>query len=248
MNNNNIELDIEYPRIFPKNNVISGVTKRNADLFPPYGISFSNADIYSDAEVEKSIETLSEYLSINRESNIFNHQVHSDKIRKVTKGDKLADCDGMYTDEKGIILNAKIADCAAVLMYDTHKQCILALHSGWRGTKQKISIKGINILENEYSSNPKDILVYISPAAGGDVYEVGEEFAEFFPNSVKQKDSGKFLFDNKHEIFLQLISTGILESNIEISPICTITNIGFHSFRRDKDVSGRMTAFIGMKK
>jgi polyphenol oxidase len=248
MKNSSYIIELETPNIFPKDRIAAGVTKRNLLSFPPYGLSFSNAEINSDDEVEHNIEAFSDFLHIDRESNIFNHQIHSDIIRKVEKGDKLQDCDGMYTDEKGVILNAKIADCAAVLMYDSSKQCALALHSGWRGTKQKISIKGINILENEYSSNPKDILVYISPAAGGDVYEVGEEFVELFPHSVKPEKNGKYLYDNKHEIFLQLISTGILEKNIEISPICTIKNHEFHSFRRDKNISGRMTAFIGIKK
>ena len=34
--------------------------------------------------------------------------------------------------------------------------------------------------------------------------------------------------------------------HIEKSDICTIENSDYHSFRRDKEFSGRMAAFIGM--
>ncbi len=89
--------------------------------------------------------------------------------------------------------------------------------------------------------------IYISPAAGGNVYEIGEEVAKFFPRSIKPTTNGKYLFDNKHEIYLQLTDAGANSDNIEISQECTISNPNLHSYRRDKEKSGRMSAFISMK-
>ena len=40
---------------------------------------------------------------------------------------------------------------------------------------------------------------------------------------------------------------GVLEANIEVSAECTMSSYELHSFRRDKEKSGRMSAFIMMK-
>ena len=56
----------------------------------------------------------------------------------------------------------------------------------------------------------------------------------------------KYLFDNSLQILLQLLDCGIIRDNIQISDICTITNKNYHSYRRDKERSGRMAGFIGM--
>ncbi|MGB9911954.1 MAG: polyphenol oxidase family protein, partial [Candidatus Kapaibacteriota bacterium] len=95
---------------------------------------------------------------------------------------------------------------------------------------------------------PRNLLVYISPLASGKRYEVGEDVAKLFPLSTIPTPNGKYFFDNRKEIIYQLKETGVEEKNIEYSPLCTISNTNLHSYRRDKEKSGRMAAFIGLKK
>lgn len=241
---------LEYivPEIFDKEKIISGVTQKNMSLFPKFGLSVSKADILTDDDLFLHQRVFAKLLGVGNDEMKYQMQIHSDIIREVTKESELLDGDGLFTSEKGIVLNVKIADCAAVLIYDPSNEVVMALHSGWRGTSQNISGKGISILKQKYNSNPEDLKVFISPAAGGDSYEIGEDVAIFFPNSVRRISDSKYLFDNKNEISIQLINAGVKQENIEISQICTIKDTLYHSFRRDKKISGRMSAFIGMLK
>jgi purine-nucleoside/S-methyl-5'-thioadenosine phosphorylase / adenosine deaminase len=234
-------------KLFKHCDLIFGVTQKNQDIFPPFGFSISNADIYNDEEIATQRRYFADYLGVEFDKMKFQKQVHGNRIRIIDENSEQEDSDGMMTNIKGIVLNVTIADCGGILIYDPKNEAIAALHSGWRGTQQNIANKGIKMMQNEYGSRPNDLLVYLSPCASGEKYEVGWDVAKYFPDSIKQISSEKYLFDNKHEIFNQLLAVGVAEDNIEISDICTISDTNYHSYRRDKEKSGRMSAFIGMK-
>ncbi len=240
---------LEYiePKIFNKSKILAGVTTKNKQIFPKQGLSLSQADILKESDLLLHQRTFAKLLNIPYEAMKYQMQIHSNIIFEVSKDSPVSESDGMFTSEKGLVLNIKIADCAAILIYDEANEVIMGLHSGWRGTSHNIAAKGIELLINQYKSDPAELLIYISPAAGGDVYEIGEEVARLFPRSTKPKTNGKYWFDNKQEIFLQLIDAGADESKIEIAKECTIKNHNLHSYRRDKELSGRMSAFISMK-
>jgi polyphenol oxidase len=242
-----MQIDILIEDNFPKDKLLSGVTKRNLNNFPPFGFSISNAKLYNDEQVIEFRKILARELNTDYENMAFQKQYHTKVVEEVRAGQRLYYSDGIVTNQKNVILNISIADCAAVHVYDPTNQCIGAAHSGWRGTQQNITKVMLDKINELYGSNPADLLVYISPSAGGELYEVGEEVATYFPNSSKPIGNGKYLFDNKKEIKSQLLSAGVLSENITVSAICTIANQDYHSFRRDKDLSGRMSSFIGLK-
>lgn len=239
------KIEILKPTIFPSN-IIAGITKKNLQNFPTYGFSIFPGKIYNDEEIINHRKELAGNIGINLKNLMFQRQVHQSHIRVIDENSEEIESDGMITSTPGLILNITIADCCAVLCYDTMNQAIGAFHSGWRGTKEKISIKGIDIMKDIYGSNPENMLVYLSPCASGENYEVGKDVAEYFPKSVKPIENNKYLLDIKNEIKIQLASLGIPDKNIEISNICTIENTEYHSYRRDKEKSGRMSAFIGI--
>ena len=102
-------------------------------------------------------------------------------------------------------------------------------------------------MAERFGADPKEILVYVSACAGGRAYQVGEEVARYFPDSVIPADNGKFLLDVRNEIRRQVIDIGIMPEHIEVSESCTITDERYHSFRRDGRFSGRMAAAIVLK-
>ncbi|MGA2297735.1 MAG: peptidoglycan editing factor PgeF [FCB group bacterium] len=251
--------EILKPSIFPDSKIISGVTKKNLAIFPETGFSISPAKILSVEKVNEHRKYLAENFGYSNQKELIGHfkfqkQVHEDTIEIVNRNTVSFDYlkqgvhDGMICAESEIFLCVSIADCCAILIYDPINEIISAIHSGWTGTKLKIVPKAINILKNKFNSNPQDLLVYLSPAASGDRYEVGWEVAQHFPNSIKKSLNEKFLFDNRNEIKLQLIECGVPPQNIETSEVCTISDLDYHSFRRDGNKSGRMAAFICMKK
>lgn len=241
-----MKIDIEYLNIFPTGKIIAGVTKKSLQQFPEYGFSISPANIYDEATIIKNRQILAQQIGYDLDDLIFQKQTHSDIIEKVVPNNNIYNSDGLICNIKNKILNISIADCVAVLIYDPVNEVIAALHSGWRGSSHKISVKAVKILKEKYSSKTGDLIAYISPSASGDLYEVGEDVARHFVRSTVQINNSKFLFDNKSEIELQLFEAGLKIPNIYISDVCTISNPEYHSYRRDKEKSGRMSCFIGM--
>ncbi len=243
----NERLKIITPNIFLEERIISGITEKMDDIFPTYGFSVNPSKNVSEQQVLEYRQTLASFLEIEYENFIYQKQTHSDIIRLVNKNDIEDYSDGLITNEKGIILCIKVADCCAVLCYDPVTQSIGAFHSGWRGTQKKIVIKGLKMMVNYLDVDVANILIYLSPCASVSCYEVQEEFLSIFPETTIKEPDGRIMFDIKAEINSQLLSIGIKKENIEISPFCTISDNRFHSYRRDKERSGRMVAFIGMK-
>jgi YfiH family protein len=239
-------MDILKPNIFYGKNVIAGVTKVNKDIFPPYGFSITNADIYNDCEINEQRKFLADFLKVDFHNMIFHKQIHSDIVKFVDENYVYGESDALITNIKGKILNISLADCQGILIYDEENQIAAGVHSGWQGTKQNIAGKTIKYLIENFNSNPENLFVYITPAASGKNYEVGDEFLNIFPDSIITDSTGKLFFDNPNEVYQQLINEGVKVENIEKSEICTIDNLEYHSFRRDKELSGRMSAFIGM--
>ena len=240
---------LEYiePKIFDKSKIFAGVSTRNGSVFPKYGLSLSKAEILTDGDLNLHRRTFARLLGVPYDSMKYQKQIHSDIINEIFADSPVMESDGMFTSVKDLMLNISIADCAAVLIHDPINEVVMGIHSGWKGTSQNIVSVGIQRLIDKCGSRPEDLLVYISPAASGLVYEVGEEVAKYFPRSVTHLYDDKYLFDNKQEIRLQLMDCGVLEANIEVSAECTMSSYELHSFRRDKEKSGRMSAFIMMK-
>lgn len=240
-------LNIIIPSIFPQDKVIAGVTERNQHIHP-LGFSFAPTDFIDEQTVRKHQQLLAEQLQIRIDDFAYLKQTHSDTIIVVDNDFHPVEGDTLITKKKGKVLVVKIADCAGILVYDPVEEIIAAIHSGWRGSSKRIVQKTLEIMIKKFSTKVENLLVYISPLASVEKYEVGEEVARLFPNTVLKFPDGKFHFDNRKEIVNQLLDLGIMLDNIEVSNLCTISNENLHSFRRDREKSGRMACFIGMRK
>ncbi len=178
----------------------------------------------------------------------FTKQVHGPEIRHVELPGLNDSCDALMTSKPGLFLTVSVADCIPILLFDTKLKCIAAVHSGWRGSKLDILSKAVDAMRDEFGTEPKNLIAFIGPSAGVCCYEVGEEVASQFDEQCITRKSGsmphidlkKF---NKH----LLLKKSVPEQNLEVSEYCTICNPElFHSYRRDKDKSGRMMGIIGM--
>lgn len=226
--------------------IVSGVVTRNLDLFPPYGFSISPTNVISSEYVQNCRIAFSKFLNIDETLIFKQKQIHTDNILRIESLNDCKDSDAMITIKRNLCLTISIADCIAILIYDQENQVIAAVHSGWQGTKLNIVGKVIDTLINEYNSNPANLKLYLSPSASIQSYEVGKEFLDFFPNETEFRD-GKYYFDNKKRVLNQILEKGCEPKNIIQSELDTISNLDLQSFRRDKDNSGRMSAYIMMK-
>ncbi|NOZ84409.1 MAG: peptidoglycan editing factor PgeF [Epsilonproteobacteria bacterium] len=174
-------------------------------------------------------------------------QVHSSKIIVVTrKTEQIYAADGIITNDTGLFLSIKTADCVPILMYDENRKVIAAVHSGWRGTDKQIVRFCIEKLINKFKVNPKQLKVYIGPSIRDCCYEVSCEIAGRFGNYPYKTKNGKPFIDLASINRELLLNSGIKKDNIYMNTQCTgCESSRFYSWRKRKD-SGRMYAVIGL--
>jgi polyphenol oxidase len=196
-------------------------------------------------------KVLAAELEIPLSSFVFQQQKHTNKVTHVGISERgsgvshynsaIEDNDGMITNEKGVCLVVIGGDCVPLLFFDPVKSVIGAVHSGWRGTAQRIAEHAIHQMAENYQCNPSDIIVGIGPSISQECYEVDNTVLEIFSKTYKNTNEffksgetpGKYLLDLWKANQLQLIDSGILPGNIEISGLCTYKNEStFFSARR----------------
>jgi YfiH family protein len=157
------------------------------------------------------------------------------------------DTDGLVTDKENIGLITRFADCTPIILYDPINRVHCNVHSGWKGTLQRIASNAIDIMKDRYNCNPLDIISIIGPTIGKDEFEVDEDVKELFhkefgylENIIMKKDEIKSLIDLQTINKNILLENGIGEENIIIVDLKTMSNDMLHSFRRDKEGFGLM--------
>lgn len=224
---------------------------------------------FEDDRCRENYIALGEQLGIEPGNMIKTKQKHTAKIKIVTRkngGDGILrpldendPYDGLITNEKNLLLCTVEADCVPVYFYDSVKEVIAMVHSGWKGTVQKISEVTIQKMSGEFGCAPADIKVAFGPHICKDCYEVGqdvfEEFAQPFTKDEMQKifsrkNEEKYLLNLQEAVKLTLLKNGILEKNIIPSSVCTfhsqIEGHSFCSYRRTKSATQRMLTAIMM--
>jgi polyphenol oxidase len=119
-------------------------------------------------------------------------QIHADIIHVVGAAEipqnvQAPKGDALITREPGVLLIVQTADCLPILLADTRNRAIAAIHSGWRGTAQRIAEKTLGRMQMEFGTRPQDVIAALGPGIGGCCYQVGhevvKEFAAKFPNA-----------------------------------------------------------------
>jgi YfiH family protein len=165
------------------------------------------------------------------------------------------ECDGIICNQPGIMIGICVADCVPVLLHDSHKSVVAALHAGWRGTAAGICRKGVEAMVTLFGSRPQDIRAAIGPAIGPCCYEVDQPVIDAFaadtslPFIAKSSAVGKWRLDLPEANLRQLVAAGIPEQQIERTDLCVSCNPElFFSYRRDKGETGRQMGFISLSK
>ena len=175
------------------------------------------------------------------------NQVHSNKILVVDKSGNYGDADGIITSPKdNLVLLIKTADCIPIFIYDNITRNYGIVHAGWRGVKKKIHLKAIEKFIG-LGSHKNNLNFVMGPSIKACCYEVGAEMLDYFGTSVIEKN-GSFFLDLNKSVTSDFVNIGIVKDKIKIDSICTYENKHLHSFRRDREKSGRMLSVIVNKK
>lgn len=237
---------------------LGGVSKGGCSTM---NLSFARGD--SEEDVRENFRRMADVLEVEENDFAFSKQTHTTNVRVVTEKDRgkgltkpldYDDVDGLVTNVQGICLSTFYADCVPLFFVDPVKKAIGLSHSGWRGTVGKIGKKTVEKMQEEYGSNPKDILAAIGPSICQDCYEVSKDVIEEFKNAFAEKywadlfyekENGKYqlnLWKANEYIFLE---AGIEKEHIAVTNICTCCNSEFlFSHRASHGKRGNLAAFL----
>ena len=223
-----------------------GMSTRNGGVSAdPYGMNTS-LRVGDEAErVHANRQKLLSMLGVEDVPLAVPLQCHSSVVRIADRAGEYRDCDALATSQTGLALGISVADCLPIVLYDGAQRAVALVHAGWRGTAEGIAEHAVRVMAREFRTNAADLTVYLGPSAGVCCYEVGPEVAERFPAAfLTRRPNGQYL-DLKGANLRQLLGVGVERKNIEVSTHCTICEPDlFHSYRRDRDRSGRMMAVV----
>jgi len=163
-------------------------------------------------------------------------QIHSSVIHRAYPGVKLVG-DGIFTDEKDIIIYVKTADCLPVVLYHTGKKILAILHAGWRGTLLRITRKFFLKMKNDLKLDVSDWIVAFGPSIRRENYEVGVEIYDLFkiegiPGVHIEK--ARYFLDLKEANVREMEEMGV--RTVYTFPEDTYSSDAFYSNRRgDKE-------------
>jgi YfiH family protein len=153
-------------------------------------------------------------------------------------------CDALWSDERGVALGIKVADCLPVAMLDPSHNVIANVHSGWRGAVQRIAASTVDVLERSTSFSAREALAYLGPSIRACCFEVGEEVAGQFDERFVDRSGARPHVDLAAMTVDALTRRGFDPSRLFDSGLCTRCEGSiFHSYRRDGKGSGRNLAF-----
>ncbi len=244
-----MDLPLLRPRIFDAHGGIrAALTTRKGGVSPPplgMNISFMVGDAEQNVRTNRALFFAAAGFPPN--SAAFPGQVHGSTVQAVTAPGNYPRTDALLTRSPGITLCVTTADCVPILLFDPVRNCVAAVHAGWRGTEGRILEKTVTAMHDRFGTLPSDLLAFIGPAASACCYEVGEEVSGRFPGQFVLTGGARPRLDLKAANRAQLQASAVPDTSIEVDPSCTICEEDrFHSYRRDGPSSGRMMACIAL--
>jgi len=213
---------------------------------------------------KQSYKKMCNAIGIEYKDIVKTNQTHSDRVQVISKKvqenapDFTEECydntDGLITNKKKLAICATNADCIVLMMFDKKNKVIANVHSGWKGTVQKIAAKTIDKMEEAYNCNPKDIICCISPSIRKCHFEVDADVKDIFVQkfinieNVMERKQNKWHIDTVEINKQMLKAKGLLEENIMDSKICTVCNSDIiHSYRGSNHRNGLEMSIIELK-
>lgn len=156
------------------------------------------------------------------------------------------DGDAILSDGQSACLAVQTADCVPVLIASPDTGEVAVIHAGWRGLQKGIIRITLKQMQNKGAS-AENIIAAIGPCICLNCYQVGEDVAKHFPESVDpvKGNPGKYQMDIGLAAEVSLIASGLFSTNID--KIDTCTSCGeqdLFSYRKSDGNCGRQLAFI----
>lgn len=184
-------------------------------------------------------------------------QVHGTDVlvvdRPVASGETFAGVwDALVTDQVGVLVTVRTADCVPILLHDGERGVVAAIHAGWRGAVGGILSRTLDVMRERFGSRPDRVRMAIGPSAGACCYEIDEPVLK--PLRERVTNWRQVIIPRGHETAMlnlrrlvqqQAVDLGVPEAGIHVAGVCTICHPElFYSYRREGRVNGTMVSGI----
>jgi YfiH family protein len=224
-------------------------------------LNFSAREGDVSDNVRQNWEVMAEAFDLCVDQFFIVDQVHGDRILIADHmnigrlGCQKHQVDAIVTDQTGLAVGIKTADCAPVFLVDRVKRIVGVVHAGWRGTALNISAKTVATFTETFSSRPADMVAVIGPAIGPCCYQVDEAVFQAVTGNenwefafIPCREKGKWMLDLPSANRGQLIQAGIRPENVFSADVCTSCRKDiFFSHRGEGGKTGRHVNFMMLK-
>jgi YfiH family protein len=177
------------------------------------------------------------------EALVLPEQVHGARVAAADRRGVIhPEADALVTGAAGVPLLVQGADCPLVALVDADARVAAAVHSGWRGTVQRIGAAAVAAMR-ERGARPARIDAAVFPGIGPCCFEVGEDVAARFDAAfgAASRDwfapgarDGKRLLDLREAIVATLVGEGVPRERVDVVPGCTMCGGAFFSHRASR--------------
>jgi YfiH family protein len=178
------------------------------------------------------------------------NQVHSPTaISLDTPTATIPTADAAYTHVRKRICTVLTADCLPLLVTNRDGTVVAAIHAGWRGLLAGVIDNTIAAL----NAPPDTLLIWLGPAIGPRVFEVGDEVRQAYIGRDARYQAAftphrdRWLANLYQLATITLDHLGVNVSQVYGGDFCTYQQPDlFYSYRRDQGRTGRMATLIYM--
>ncbi len=179
----------------------------------------------------------------------------ADAGRGVLTDDYVLTADSLITNEPGLYLFHVVADCAAVLFFDTTHHAVGLAHCGWRGADLNITAATVAALQQSFSTNPTALTVGIGPSIRPCCYvypraELTTKDSLRWVPYLEDVGGGRARIDVIRFLVDELVAAGVPRDSICVNEICTGHDDRFFSHyhaRKRNQPEARFGALIGLQ-
>jgi polyphenol oxidase len=193
-------------------------------------------------------------------------QVHGRGVVVIRRGRPVPESrpegDILVSDRPDVAVMVRAADCVPLLLADSVRGVVAAVHAGWRGTAVRAAVAAVDALAGEFGSRPADLTVAIGPSIGVCCYEVGAELVDAFAAEGHERTLIERWFVSpppprgtrrRSPLFLDLATAnrdqlrlaGVPDERIHTAGLCTAMHLEvLTSYRVERERAGRIAGLI----